>query len=314
MQQKETTTRSLKDVELTHFHSGGLACSQEKIYVSGGIPGERVQVVPKRGKGFRSAIAVNILKASPDRTVPFCTHAGICGGCPWQHLKYEAQLEWKKDILRRALDKYGIHIPGISSWAYTVWDPSGNARFYAPVFYHYKGDHHLEEHTGMLRLKYGLSSFYQLNPLQAKLIFSHIAELADDIVSDSSPVFDLYAGVGTIALTLAKKYNRACITGIEGNADAVRDALDNAFLNGLSKTNFITGDILQTFTPSFTAQTGKPSLIVLDPPRSGTLTEIKKTILTAGLTSGLMTCSRIPNTLKLLLSAAKSPDPLQWAV
>jgi 23S rRNA (uracil1939-C5)-methyltransferase len=134
----------------------------------------------------------------------------------------------------------------------------------------------------MLRLKYGLSSFYQPNPLQANLIFSHIAELANDIASESSPVFDLYTGVGTIALTLAKKYNRACITGIEGNDAAVRDALDNASINGLSKTNFIAGDILRTFTPSFTAQTDKPSLIVLDPPRSGTLTEIKKTILTAG--------------------------------
>lgn len=111
MLQKETTTTSLKDVELTHFHSGGLACSREKIYVSGGIPGERLEIVSQRGKGFRSGTAVNILRASGDRIIPFCPHAGICGGCPWQHMRYEAQLKWKRDILIRALDKYAIQIP-----------------------------------------------------------------------------------------------------------------------------------------------------------------------------------------------------------
>ncbi|NLF82275.1 MAG: 23S rRNA (uracil(1939)-C(5))-methyltransferase RlmD [Bacteroidales bacterium] len=405
MLQKETTTTSLKDVELTHFHSGGRACSREKIYVSGGIPGERVEIVSQRGKGFRSGTAVNILRASGDRIIPFCPHAGICGGCPWQHMRYEAQLKWKRDILIRALDKYaiqippeglpdvvasplekgyrnrveytfeagegrnknimGFHPPGdlstvfdckecfllpagmheiargiretaletkipfyrfenrsgilrnltlrctttgdlaviagftsndtgiilpfldllssrykqVTSWAYTVWDPYSTARYYDPVFHHHKGKTYLEEKSGPLRFQYSLSSFYQPNPLQAKVIYDHILEQAENFVTETDPIYDLYTGVGTIALTLARKFKKTRITGIEGNPDSVRDALRNASVNNLNRVHFLEGDILRTFTPSYTARDTNPSLVLLDPPRSGTLTEIKKTIL-----------------------------------
>jgi len=407
MPRKETTTTSLKDVELTHFHSGGRACSREKIYVSGGIPGERVEIVSQRGKGFRSGTAVNILRASSDRTAPFCVHAGICGGCPWQHLRYDAQLRWKRDILKRALDKYGIllppeglpdtepsplqkgyrnrveytfeagkdgkknimgfHKPGdpasvfdckecfllpsgmhgialeiketalenkipfyrfedragllrnltirctttgdlaviagftrydpdiiipffevlesrfpkVTSWAYTVWDTYSTERYYDPEFYHHKGKAYLEERSAQLRFIYSLSSFYQPNPFQATRIFDHILKQAENFITGKYPVYDLYTGVGTIALTLARKFKNSCITGIEGNHFAVKDAINNASINKSTRAAFIEGDILRTFTPSFIALNGNPSLIVLDPPRSGTLTEIKKTILNA---------------------------------
>ncbi len=407
MPRKETTITSLKDVELTHFHSGGRACSREKIYVNGGIPGERVEIVSQRGKGFRSGNTVNILRASGDRIFPFCPHASICGGCPWQHMRYEAQLVWKRDILRRALDKYVIQIPpeglpetepsplekgyrnrveytfeagksreknimgfhkpgdlssvfdcrecfllpegmhkmaleiketalekgipfyrfedrsgllrnltlrctttgdlavitgftrndpdiiipflevlesrfpGVTSWAYTVWDPHSTSRYYAPDFYHYTGKTYLEERSGTLRFQYGLSSFYQPNPVQATVIFNHILKQAEGFITKTDPVYDLYTGVGTIALTLADKFKKTAITGIEGNPEAVGDAINNAYLNNVPGTQFVEGDILKTFTPSYIARNGNPSLILLDPPRSGTLTEIKKTILAA---------------------------------
>jgi 23S rRNA (uracil1939-C5)-methyltransferase len=52
--------------------------------------------------------------------------------------------------------------------------------------------------------------------------------------------------------------------------------------NGIRNTEFLTGDILETFKPEFLSKHGKPKLIVLDPPRSGTLIEIKKTINVSG--------------------------------
>ncbi|HOO42285.1 MAG TPA: 23S rRNA (uracil-5-)-methyltransferase RumA, partial [Bacteroidales bacterium] len=85
----------------------------------------------------------------------------------------------------------------------------------------------------------------------------------------------------TIALTLARKFKNTRITGIEGNPYSVRDAVRNASVNNLNRVHFLEGDILLTFTPSYIARNGNPSLILLDPPRSGTLTEIKKTILAA---------------------------------
>ena len=53
-------------------------------------------------------------------------------------------------------------------------------------------------------------------------------------------------------------------------------------VNPFCNVEFITGDILKTFRPEFLIQHGKPDLIVLDPPRSGTLIEIKRTINVSG--------------------------------
>ena len=63
---------------------------------------------------------------------------------------------------------------------------------------------------------------------------------------------------------------------------AVEDAKENADINGIENVEFFTGDILETFKPEFLAEHGKPDLIVLDPPRSGTLIEIKKNINASG--------------------------------
>jgi 23S rRNA (uracil1939-C5)-methyltransferase len=86
--------------------------------------------------------------------------------------------------------------------------------------------------------------------------------------------------VGAIALVLAQGAGH--VIGIEGSSQAIEDASENARLNGVQNVHFLRGDILETFKPSFLITHGKPDLIVLDPPRSGTLIEIKKTINTSG--------------------------------
>ena len=55
----------------------------------------------------------------------------------------------------------------------------------------------------------------------------------------------------------------------------------NAQVNKLPNTDFICGDVLKTFTPEFVSIQGSPDIVILDPPRSGTLIEIKKTIVGA---------------------------------
>jgi 23S rRNA (uracil1939-C5)-methyltransferase len=92
-------------------------------------------------------------------------------------------------------------------------------------------------------------------------------------------VYDLYSGIGTLALSVAHTAGK--VTGIEGSPQAVGDAMANALLNGFPHAEFIAGDVLRTFTPEWVDRHGKPSVIMLDPPRAGTLIEIKKTILYA---------------------------------
>lgn len=74
------------------------------VPVDGALPGERVKVaIEKRGRGKLAARVLEIVEPSQERVAPRCRHFGVCGGCDWQHLRYEAQLEWKRAIVAEAL-------------------------------------------------------------------------------------------------------------------------------------------------------------------------------------------------------------------
>jgi 23S rRNA (uracil1939-C5)-methyltransferase/tRNA (uracil-5-)-methyltransferase len=66
------------------------------VFVPFTLPGERVLArVFRNDKNFSQADLVEVLEPSPDRVVPRCPVFGLCGGCQYQHLSYERQLEWK---------------------------------------------------------------------------------------------------------------------------------------------------------------------------------------------------------------------------
>jgi 23S rRNA (uracil1939-C5)-methyltransferase len=72
------------------------------------LPGDVVdaEVIDKR-KGMLIAKPVLIHQHSPHRTTPFCDHFGVCGGCKWQHMTYEAQLHFKEKTTRDAFSRLG---------------------------------------------------------------------------------------------------------------------------------------------------------------------------------------------------------------
>lgn len=61
----------------------------------------------KRDSGMKIARLEELKTAGPDRTEAICPHAGICGGCLWQNLKYDAQLRLKRQMINSALEKAG---------------------------------------------------------------------------------------------------------------------------------------------------------------------------------------------------------------
>lgn len=136
---------------------------------------------------------------------------------------------------------------------------------------------YLQETIDSMRFRYGPKSFYQPNPEQARAIYSKVRAMTN--LNGSEFIVDLYTGVGTIASFVAKQANK--VLGIEGSEEAIRFANINKDLNQIGNVEFMVGDILETFTPAFVDKIGKPDVIILDPPRSGTLIEIKKTILYA---------------------------------
>ncbi|MCD6221168.1 23S rRNA (uracil(1939)-C(5))-methyltransferase RlmD [bacterium] len=78
------------------------------IFIPGATYKDRVKARIKRGKkNFSYGEVVEILKPSPFRTTPVCPHFGKCGGCCFQNLKYEKQLELKFNYIVKTLEKIG---------------------------------------------------------------------------------------------------------------------------------------------------------------------------------------------------------------
>ena len=400
-------------LKLTGIHSSGRSvgvAGTKNVYLEGGIPGETITyTLERRKQGFLAGKTESILEASPNRTIPFCEHYSTCGGCAWQHIAYSHQLELKQQILKNALDKYGIAhptlppvtaspqimyyrhrmeysfsssalrdnsnygpkkpglgfhpagepgkvnairtcylqtdpcrdicnftekaaleegmdfydfesksgflrslslrinsigevlivlgiaqdnpeqrnvlfsrireaFPQIVSLNYTIHLSSEHSQMQGEIIPFGDTAPYLEETIAGIRFRVHASSFFQPNVRQAENIFVTARNWAN--LKGSERIYDLYTGVGTLALFLSAQSGQ--VTGIEGSPLAIADATENAILNDIQNTEFICGDILETFKPSFLNRHGKPDLIVLDPPRSGTLIEIKKTINASG--------------------------------
>jgi 23S rRNA (uracil1939-C5)-methyltransferase len=76
------------------------------IFIDKAVPGDVVDVeLLRRKKKFYEGRIQNIVKPSDHRTEPFCDHFGVCGGCKWQHLKYDAQLLFKQKSVVDALQR-----------------------------------------------------------------------------------------------------------------------------------------------------------------------------------------------------------------
>jgi 23S rRNA (uracil1939-C5)-methyltransferase len=91
------------------FGGEGVGRSEGKvIFVPWTAPGDRVRVrvVSDHGRYERGEV-VEILEPSPDRVEPPCPVFGRCGGCQWQHLKYETQLRMKEEIFKETLIRTG---------------------------------------------------------------------------------------------------------------------------------------------------------------------------------------------------------------
>ena len=86
------------------------------IFVPQAIPGDICDLqVTKKRKRYREARVIKTVRFSPDRTEPFCSHFGVCGGCKWQNLPYPKQLYYKQKQIVDQLTRIGkIALPQVS--------------------------------------------------------------------------------------------------------------------------------------------------------------------------------------------------------
>ena len=107
-------------------------------------------------------------------------------------------------------------------------------------------------------------SFYQVNPVQTEVLYGKVKEFA--ALTGKERVIDAYSGTGTIGLTLAEKARE--VIGVELSRDAVKDAKDNARLNGISNATFYCGDAGEWMKEA-AERKERVDVVVTDPPRSG---------------------------------------------
>ena len=97
------------EVQLGRVAHGGVVVgriSDKVIFVTGGLPGERVIVeITERGRRFDRGHVVQVLEASSERVEPPCPVAGECGGCDWQHASPELQLDLKTAVVAEQLSR-----------------------------------------------------------------------------------------------------------------------------------------------------------------------------------------------------------------
>lgn len=121
-------------------------------------------------------------------------------------------------------------------------------------------------------------SFYQVNPIQTEKLYS----LALDYVglTGRETVWDLYCGIGTISLFLAR--GAKWVYGVEVVPQAVEDARRNAALNEIGNVTFLEGraeDVLMAEDAFGVSGTARPDVIVVDPPRKGCDSKCLKVML-----------------------------------
>lgn len=164
--------------------------------------------------------------------------------------------------------------PQINSLQYIV-NTKLNETYFDLEVKKFFGEDHIVENIGGLKWKIKAKSFFQTNSQQASVLYKKIVELSG--ASKDDIVYDLYTGVGTIALYFAQFAKK--IIGVEIIDSAIEDAKENACLNNIDNALFFCGDVKDVVNESFILEQGKPDIIVIDPPRSGMHEKIIETIL-----------------------------------
>jgi 23S rRNA (uracil1939-C5)-methyltransferase len=142
-------------------------------------------------------------------------------------------------------------------------------------FIHVAGDLFLLMQLGHIECKLGPKSFFQTNSLQAGTMCSLVQQMAG--LTGKELVYDLYSGIGSFALYLAKDARH--VVGIEEVPEAIADARINAAHNDIGNVLFYSGDVKKLIVQADLHRYGTPDVIVTDPPRSGMDLSVVKSLI-----------------------------------
>lgn len=130
------------------------------------------------------------------------------------------------------------------------------------------GKGYIEDILCGYRFRISPRSFYQVNPVQAEVLYKKVLELAK--LTGKETVLDAYCGVGTIGISISRYAGQ--VIGVELNEDAVKDAVQNAKQNEVTNVQFYCNDAGR-FITDMAAKGDKVDVVIMDPPRSGSSKE-----------------------------------------
>ena len=137
------------------------------------------------------------------------------------------------------------------------------------------GAERLTEELCGLRLEIsGTPSFFQTNTEMAERLYAIAGEYAG--LTGSERVFDLYCGIGTIGLTMARQAGE--VWGLEIVPEAIADAERNAAANEIENAHFVAANARTGVRPLL-EQAGRPDVVVIDPPRAGLSQKIVRRVI-----------------------------------
>ena len=139
------------------------------------------------------------------------------------------------------------------------------------------GRDYLEDTLCGLDFRLSVPSFYQVNRDQAEVLYGRALDFAG--LTGTETVLDLYCGIGTITLVMARHAGKAY--GAEVVPEAVEDARANAARNGVDNTEFLCGDAGQA-ARTLADRGVRPDVVCVDPPRKGLAPEVIETIAAMG--------------------------------
>ena len=144
------------------------------------------------------------------------------------------------------------------------------------------GPGYITDYIGDVKYRISPLSFYQVNPVQTEKLYGTALEYAG--LTGGEVVWDLYCGIGTISLFLAKKAKQ--VYGVEIVPQAIDDARNNAKINDITNAEFYVGkaeevlpEYYKEYEKTHNGETAHADVIVVDPPRKGCEESLLQTIV-----------------------------------
>ncbi|NRA44200.1 MAG: 23S rRNA (uracil(1939)-C(5))-methyltransferase RlmD [Oligoflexales bacterium] len=183
-----------------------------------------------------------------------------------------------KEIVKKLKETHKIH------GAHLNIHPTEGNQIFGDKTLKLSGSEKLRESLCDLKFEISPRSFFQVNPWQAEKLYRRLEQLIGS-GNQSSIAWDLYSGVGPIAMILARSAYQ--VLSIEENPDAVQDAKYHFQINNLEKAEFLTGRV-EHLSGSIPTWAKAPDIIVANPSRAGiaeeTRTHLKRILSSASAT------------------------------